>query len=392
MDMEKLKELIRENYEVIDANETISKVVPMLEKWEGKSAILVEENGEIIGVIRERDLIRGCVMVNPHETKVKHFVIRTGIIPLNEISPERVARRFIEDSTPFVVVKLNGRYGVIYIDDFLSLLLKKDLSEVKVKDVMNPEVITVLKDATVAKALATMRTNGVDRVVVVDENYKVVGVITGKDVVDRIFAPRKKARTGDFSGEKEKSLSIRVESIMSYPVITAGKDESIPDVIDKMIENNISSVVITKDGFPEGIIIKKDILEYFLKQAIPVKYTFQVVLKDVTLDEFEMDRINRDLENFLDKFKEYFGDAILFVYMKRHKEFYRGLPLIYVRLKLASDKGVFFATGEGWGAEYSLHSALRKLERSILEHKDLQMDKKMIRRFYEDVFSDFISI
>ena len=391
MDVEKLKSLIREDYEVIDANETISKVVPMLEKWESRSAILVEENGEIIGVIRERDLLRGCVMVNPHETKVKHFVIPTGILSLDDLTPDKVARRFVEDSTPFVVVRLNGRYGVIYVDDFLNLL-KSELSDVKAKDIMNPEVITILRDATAAKALATMRNNGVDRLVVIDENYKVVGIITGKDIIDRIFAPRKKARTGDFSGEKEKSLSIKVESIMSYPVITAEKNDSISEVIDKMIENNISSVVITKDGFPEGIVIKKDILEYYLKQITPVRYTYQVVLKDVELDEFEMDRINKDLENFLNRFKEYFGEAILFVYMKRHKEFYRGLPLIYVRLKLASDKGVFVATGEGWGAEYALHAGLRRLERTVLEHKDLQMDKKMIKRFYEDVFSDFVSV
>ncbi len=391
MDVEKLKSLIREDYEVIDANETISKVVPMLEKWESRSAILVEENGEIIGVIRERDLLRGCVMVNPHETKVKHFVIPTGILSLDDLTPDKVARRFVEDSTPFVVVRLNGRYGVIYVDDFLNLL-KSELSDVKAKDIMNPEVITILRDATAAKALATMRNNGVDRLVVIDENYKVVGIITGKDIIDRIFAPRKKARTGDFSGEKEKSLSIKVESIMSYPVITAEKNDSISEVIDKMIENNISSVVITKDGFPEGIVIKKDILEYYLKRITPVRYTYQVVLKDVELDEFEMDRINKDLENFLNRFKEYFGEAILFVYMKRHKEFYRGLPLIYVRLKLASDKGVFVATGEGWGAEYALHAGLRRLERTVLEHKDLQMDKKMIKRFYEDVFSDFVSV
>ena len=317
MDVEKLKSLIREDYEVIDANETISKVVPMLEKWESRSAILVEENGEIIGVIRERDLLRGCVMVNPHETKVKHFVIPTGILSLDDLAPDKVARRFVEDSTPFVVVRLNGRYGVIYVDDFLNLL-KSELSDVKAKDIMNPEVITILRDATAAKALATMRNNGVDRLVVIDENYKVVGIVTGKDIIDRIFAPRKKARTGDFSGEKEKSLSIKVESIMSYPVITAEKNDSISEVIDKMIENNISSVVITKDGFPEGIVIKKDILEYYLKRITPVRYTYQVVLKDVELDEFEMDRINKDLENFLNRFKEYFGEAILFVYMKRH--------------------------------------------------------------------------
>lgn len=40
-----------------------------------------------------------------------------------------------------------------------------------------------------------------------------------------------------------------------------------------------------------------------------------------------MGRIKTDLDRFLEKFKEYFSE-ILFVYMKRHKEYYRGLPLV----------------------------------------------------------------
>ena len=94
----------------------------------------------------------------------------------------------------------------------------------------------------------------------------------------------------------------------------------------------------------------------------------------------------------MNKFKDYFGEAILFVYIRRFRwEYYRGLPWVLVRLKLASDKGTFVATGEGWGAEYALHATLRKLEREILKEKELLTDKKMIRRFYEDVFSDFTS-
>ena len=391
MDIESLKQLIREDYNVIDANETISKVIPMLEKWEEKSAILVEEDGEIIGVVRERDLIRGCVMVNPHETKIKHFVVRTGILSLDDLTPEKVARRFVEDSTPFVIVKLNGKHGVIFVDDFLKLA-KPEFEDVKVKEIMNPEVVTVRDHDTIAKALATMRNHGIDRVVVVDDNNKVVGIVTGKDIVDRVLAPRKKATLGDMSGEKEKTLSIMVESIMSYPVITASKNDSVASVIDTMIEKNISSVVITKDGLPEGIVIKKDILENFIKKAIPTKFDIQVIVKNITLDDFEKARINDDLNNFMNKFKDYFGEAILFVYIKKFRwEYYRGLPWIHVRLKLASDKGTFVATGEGWGAEYALHATLRKLEREILKEKELLMDKKMIRRFYEDVFPDFMS-
>ena len=390
MDVDSLKQLIREDYNVIDANETISKVIPMLDKWEEKSAILVQENGKIIGVVRERDLIRGGVMVNPHETKIKSFVVRTGILSLDDLTPEKVARRFVEDSTPFVIVRLNGKYGVIYVDDFLKLA-KPKLREVKVKEIMNPDVITVNEHDTVAKALATMRNHGVDRVVVVDDSNKVVGIVTGKDIVDRVLAPRKRARMGDASGEKEKTLSIMVESIMSYPVVTVEKNESVAKVIDLMIENDISSVVVTKDGSPEGIVIKKDILETFVRKATPAEFEVQLILKDVELDEFELSRIRDDLENFMNKFKDYFGESVLFVYLKRHKEFYRGLPLIHVRLKLSSDKGTYVAVGEGWGAEYALHATLRKLEREILKEKELLTDKKMIRRFYEDVFSDFTS-
>jgi len=391
MDLE-LKQLIKEEYNLVRADEPVSKIIPLLEKSEGKGAILVEEDGKIIGVIREKDLIRGSVMVNPHETKIKNFVVKTGILSLSDLTPVNVAKRFIEDSTPFVIVKLNGKYGIIDIDDFLNLI-KPRFKDVKVKDVMNIDVVTVKAHDTVAKALATMRSHGIDRVVVIDDNNKVVGIVTGKDIIDRVLAPKRRAKFGDVSGEKEKTLSILVESVMSYPVITADKNDNVAGVIDKMIENNISSVVVTRDNTPEGILIKKDILEHFIKIESPTQYDIQVIIKNITLDEFEKARINDDLTRFMEKFKEFFSDAILFVYIRKFRqEYYRGLPWVYVRLKLASDKGTFFATGEGWGAEYAVHAALRRLEREVLKEKELLTDRKMLRRFYEDIFSEYISM
>ena len=386
---EKLKELIKKKYNIINANEPLSKVIPMLEKWEEKNAILVEEEGEIIGVLRERDLIRGCAMVNPHEAKIKSFAVRTGILKINEITPEKIARRFIEDSTPFVVIKLNKKHGVIHVDDFLRLL-KTEFESVKIKKIMNPEVITVNDHETTAKALALMRNYGIDRLVVVDENNKVVGIITGKDIIDRILSPRKKAKFGELYGEKEKAPSIVVKSIMSQPVITIEKNDSAANAIEVMIKYNISSlVVVDRKGHPEGILIKKDIIESFVKRKTPTRFGTQVIVRNLILNDFEKKRINEDLENFTRKLEHYFEEAILFVYVKRRKESYKGLPLVYVRLRLTSDKGVFFAAGEAWGAEYALHATLKKLEREILKEKELLRDRKMIRRFYEDIFSDF---
>ncbi|MEM2086400.1 MAG: CBS domain-containing protein, partial [Archaeoglobaceae archaeon] len=168
--MGELRELIREDYYVINVEETLSKLFPLIDKL-GKdkaNAILVEEDGEILGVVREKDLIRGRALKNPHETRVRSMLVRTGVIPLAEISSEKVARRFIEDSTPFVVVSLEGKYGVIYINDFIKFI-KDEFEGTKVRDLMNEDFLTVRGFDTVAKALSMMKRYGADRVVVVDE-------------------------------------------------------------------------------------------------------------------------------------------------------------------------------------------------------------------------------
>ena len=384
MDTESLKEIIREDYEVIDAGETISKVIPSLERYEDSPhAILVKEGKKIIGVIRERDLLRGSVMVNPHETKIKSFVVRTGILKPSELDPLKVARRFVEDSTPFVIIQLNGKYGLIYINDFLELL-KPELKRVRVREVMNPNVITVKTYDSAAKALATMRNHGIDRIVIIDDNHKVAGVLTVKDVVDRIISPRKRARMGDGSGEKDKTLSIMVESVMSYPVVTVDAKKTVAEVIDLMIENRISSVVVTSDSLPEGIVIKKDILEYYLRKSVPVSYDIQLVTRDVELDDFERDAILEDINKFMRKFKDFFKNVLLSIYIKRHKETFRGLPLIFVRIKLTTDKKTFFVTGESWGVEFAIHATLKKLEREVLKEKELLLDQRMQQKVVEE--------
>lgn len=382
--------LIKYDFEVVNADETVSKVFPLLDKLDPDkaSALVVKEGEKIVGVVRERDLIRGSAMSNPHETKVKNFVIRTGILDRSELSIEKVARRFVEDSTPFVIVKMDdGKYGVVYVNDFL-MALKDRFEGMKVREVMNPDVVVIEAHESAGKALSLMRTHGVDRLVVVDDRHRVAGVITGKDIIDRIIAPRKRARMGDAKGEKEKTLAIMVESIMSYPPVTCFENDKVSEVIEQMVEHRVSSVVVVdEDQTPEGIITKKDILEKLYLEVKPKgEIRIELILRNINPDEFDMIALQNDIEKFMRKFDNFISDAVLFVYIKQHKERFRGLPLIHVRLKMTSDRGTFFATGEGWGIEFAIHATLKKLEREILKEKELLIDSKMVRRFYEEVF------
>lgn len=385
MDTEELKELIQHDYEVVDSNEPVSKVVPMLEKQDPEKAhaILVKESGEISGVIRERDLIRGSAMVNPHETKIKNFIVRTGTTDISELTPDKVARRFVEDSTPFVLVRSNNELGLIYVNDFLRNSVG-DLQKRKIREIMNPHVITVKDSDSVAKSLATMRKHGIDRLIVLDEHNKPAGLVTGKDIVDRVISSKKDDRLGGGSGEKDKTLSIMVDSIMSYPLTTVLKTDTIKTVVEVMLENKISSVAVTKDGILEGIVTKKDVLETMVRTQAPTRYDVQLVTKEIDLDDSEKQNVLNDVEKVLNKFLDFIGETIIFVYIKRHKEKFRGLPLIHVRLRLTSEQGVFFATGESWGVEFAVNATLKKLEREVLQEKEIIKDKRMEKRFYEE--------
>lgn len=369
---------------MINADETISKLFPLIEKL-GKdkaNAIIVEENGKILGVVREKDLIRGRALKNPHETKVRSLLVKTGIIPLSELTAEKVARRFIEDSTPFVIVSYDSKFGVIYINDFIRFI-KNKFKGIKVRDLMNEVFTTVRRFDTVAKALSLMKKNGVDRVIVLDENGKVIGVLTGKDIIDRVISPRKRARSGDFSGEKEKTLSIMVESIMSAPPICAKANDSVSEAIDLMAENRISSIVVERDGIPEGILMKRDVFEFFLKSEKKSELSVQFVVQNIDPDEFEREEILKDIERFMRKYEDFLGETHVYIYLKKQRVYFRSLPLVSAKVKVWSAKGLFIASGESWGIEYAIHVALEKLEREVQREKDLIEEERLEKAFYD---------
>lgn len=63
-------------------------------------------------------------------------------------------------------------------------------------------------------------------------------------------------------------LDILVKEIMSTPPITCSPEDSVKEVIKKMIKYNIGSVVIVKDKKPVGIITERDIVRRYLSKRL----------------------------------------------------------------------------------------------------------------------------
>lgn len=141
---------------------------------------------------------------------------------------------------------------------------------IPVSDVMTRDVITVKKDMNikdVARLLSEKRISGVP---VVDDLNRVIGIVTEADI---IFQTGQKRSRGlreflrELIGEphpkdiKEPLSDLRVEDIMSTPVITATSDMDIRDVAAIFAEKRIKRIpVIDPDGKLIGIISRQDIV------------------------------------------------------------------------------------------------------------------------------------
>jgi CBS domain-containing protein len=120
--------------------------------------------------------------------------------------------------------------------------------EVTVRDVMSSPVIEVDADGS-AKEVAELMTKYKISGVVVKKNGKPVGIVTKRDLIEKVVALDRKPS------------EVKVSEVMSTPLITAGPEETIEEALRRMNRMGISRLVVTYKDEVHGIISVKDILK-----------------------------------------------------------------------------------------------------------------------------------
>ncbi len=121
----------------------------------------------------------------------------------------------------------------------------------KAFDVMVPNPIRVKADITVFEAIKTMERHNIASLIVVNEDDIVLGVVTAKDLILRVFA----------KGLDPKNT--RIIDIVSRPVTIVEPDTLLKDVINLMIGTGHGHIpVVNKSGKAIGIVTIDDILKF----------------------------------------------------------------------------------------------------------------------------------
>ncbi len=147
-----------------------------------------------------------------------------------------------------VVERFNGN---------LSAAVNECVDEIMVRD-----VVAVDCDASWQDALELMLEKRVGGCPIVDEEDRVVGIITEKDMLKYLA--------------NQKKLDGYVRDYMTTGVITANPETTIEEAMKIMISKKIRRLPVIKDGIMLGLITAREILRYFTKEAFKVIETGDV--------------------------------------------------------------------------------------------------------------------
>ncbi|ASJ03271.1 inosine-5-monophosphate dehydrogenase [Thermococcus profundus] len=381
-----VQEVMTDRFQKIDIDAPLSEAIGIFEK-EDPDLILVFDGNLYKGVLTQDLIIRSHLKWDPTKAKVRDVYKPAPVIKPDE-DLSKAAKLMLEVDLRSLPVGESKKeiIGVISDITLLERVSQEEFGKEKVEAHMTKDVITLLPDDTVAKALATMRDNAISRIPIVNEEGKIEGLVTLHDLIIRFIKPRFKAQAGEVAGEKIPPFSMPLRDVMIRGVITIHPEAKVREAVETMKDNNIDGLVVTnEDNKVVGILTVKDLLLPISKMTEKeARFYLQLAGDAHILSDFTRERIISDIRKFVDGYEDILGqEGMIYLYIRRFREKFRGVHLYQARMRIVTDKGVFVATGETWGAIQAVHDALRAIERQLLQKAELEKDLRYAKRFLE---------
>ena len=121
------------------------------------------------------------------------------------------------------------------------------------------EVIILERNDDLKTLLSCFSHNSISHVPIVEEG-RLIGMVSKTDVTDFLARKEVQDRNESFS---ELLKNVKVKEVMIQPVVKAEVTESRKELLGKLVDHQVGSVVLTQDGRVAGIVTEKDLLQYF---------------------------------------------------------------------------------------------------------------------------------
>jgi CBS domain-containing protein len=122
------------------------------------------------------------------------------------------------------------------------------------KELMNTGVITIEPDEDICEAMRMMALNNITGLPVVDDDGRLVGIITEKDILVLLCNHLEEPGLDGAIG--------RVGEFMTRQVVCFHPEDNLADIAESLSTNNFRRVPILDQGRLVGIISRRDVIRY----------------------------------------------------------------------------------------------------------------------------------
>lgn len=258
-----VKDIMHANLITCKADATLGQVAVLLHNNHVHALVVTDRDGRAAGVISDFDLLAGeWLSSDPESLNTMRQLTAADLMskPINTIEEDiplnEAVREFIEKEVNRLVVTKQGKpVGIISLSDFVAHIAQMGRSKRDtVGDVMSDAILVCRGKTPVISAARAMTSAGWRSVLVVDVNGKVLGVVSGRDLLSFVQ-----------NGDPENKI---VRDVM-HPALTIDITASLREAADKMIQNHHHRLVVVDrenpEAFPLGVISSFDIVAEMAK-------------------------------------------------------------------------------------------------------------------------------
>lgn len=263
-----LKDILKtENIIEISPEETLSTALTKL-RSSHDSAFVFSPDNQYLGVINPYYcLIKSSY---PGNAKVTRCLYHAPKIYIN-YSLIKVAQLFIESKIHYLpVFDQNNRFlGIISARRLLSRFSDDKEFKVKIGEVLkNKKPLSVVyEDDSASVALNLFKTTKFSKLVVVDRDFKLKGILSYFDLIYYLVLPKNSPGKGEREGNKVSFFRQQVKNFMKSYVLTLTKENYLSEALHLILTKKIGSVVIVGEKRkPIGIITTRDLLRFFVQK------------------------------------------------------------------------------------------------------------------------------
>jgi len=348
---------------------------------------------EILGLMRSKDIhevpvvdgktVTGLVTmagIAKRGTLPPHTKARGLVSSLATLTPDadiRVAAGLLlsTGTRALPVLDRKALAGVLSRTDLVRAFLDfDDLASREVHAVMTPNPKAISENATVAEARQAMAALQERSIPVVDAEGHLAGVVGLKDLI-ALFTRQGPDKVGDLRGEK-KTMKVEVQGLMHSPAVTLPPEATLGEAARKMLDHDISSVIIADGHTPVGIVTKLDLIELLASTRKEDGILVQITGLDEQADVY--DAVYESVQKSMSRLADIARPRLLNLHVVQHKADGDNSKWS-IRARLTTEHGLYYQNHFDWELMTALAGLLEGLETRIKDDKDRRVSDRRRR-------------